>query len=119
MEYILREIKDIKFIEILRNSPMIKEEQDALDLSAICGEYGTNRLLIDASHLAPDFFDLKTGLAGAVLQKFATYRVKTAAVIPHELVTGRFREMVIELNRGNLFRIFENKSEAEYWLVSS
>src|SRR6187549_3674319 len=35
-------------------------------------------LLIDESQLGPDFFDLRTGLAGEVLQKFTNYRVRLA-----------------------------------------
>ena len=34
--------------------------------------------MLDEKDLSPDFFDLKTGLAGQVLQKFVSYRTKLA-----------------------------------------
>jgi hypothetical protein len=38
-------------------------------------EHGTRKILIDASNLVSEFFDLKTLLAGNILQKLTTYRV--------------------------------------------
>ena len=52
-------------------------------------------LLIDESQLGPDFFDLRTGLAGEVLQKFTNYRVRLAIVIADaQAYGGRFSELV-------------------------
>ena len=57
----------------------IADMQAALDLamSAIY-EAGTSLLAIDKRVLSEDFFELRTGLAGEILQKFVDYRVKAA-----------------------------------------
>jgi PadR family transcriptional regulator, regulatory protein AphA len=90
-----------------------------LELVAACGEYNTDRVMLHASHLTDDFYQLRTGLAGAVLQKFANYRIRAAAVLTPEFVNqGRFREMVMEANRGNQFRVFYDRESAEAWLTS-
>jgi len=105
-----------KYIEVDEEF-MIRSEQDAIDIAALCAEKGVPSILFHYKNLAPSFFDLKTGLAGEVLQKFMTYRIKVAAVIPSEKIKGKFREMVIESNRGIHFRVFETKEEAREWLL--
>ncbi|HTK11947.1 MAG TPA: DUF4180 domain-containing protein, partial [Ktedonobacteraceae bacterium] len=52
----------------------LKSEQDALDLIGDAMYYGTNLLVIPVERLGDDFFQLKTRLAGQMLQKFVTYR---------------------------------------------
>jgi len=60
--------------------PRICREADALDL--IGGLWGqeVDWLALPAARLGPDFLRLRTGLAGAVIQKFVTYRVRLAIV---------------------------------------
>lgn len=114
------ETKGVKYVEGPHEGLLISSENDALDLVAYCGENDTNRLLLHAVNLHDDFFNLKTGLAGAVLQKFVNYGIKSASVIPRDLSDqGRFREMAVESNRGQHFRIFTDISEAEAWLIGS
>ena len=96
---------------------IISSEQDALDLAAICWENKTDLLLLHYENFTPGFLDLKTRLAGAVLQKFIQYGIKVTAIIPPEKNTGKFREMVIESNRGTHFRVFSTEEEAKDWLL--
>lgn len=118
MNYQIVEAGNCKYIECLVGGPKIESEQDALELVAICGEYETNLLMFHGENLPDDFFRLRTGLAGNILQKFANYHLKAAAVIPAELVSqGRFREMALEANRGQHFRIFSDRKDAEEWLI--
>ena len=75
--------------------------------------------MLHAANLTDDFYRLKTGLAGDILQKFSTYRIRVAAVLTPELVSqSRFREMVLEANRGSQFHVFYKLEEAEKWLIS-
>jgi hypothetical protein len=105
------------FVECLPVGNRIANEQDALDWVAVCGEYGTDRLLLHAECLTADFFDLSTGVAGAILLKFVNYRLRVAAVIPFARSRqGKFGEMVIETNRGNQFRVFDDRDGAVAWL---
>jgi PadR family transcriptional regulator AphA len=108
-----------RYIECLSDGIRIASERDALDLVAACGENQAHRLLLYGGNLADDFYRLKTGLAGAVLLKFAVYSIKVAAVLTPELVDhGRFREMVLEANRSNRnFHVFFSRENAEEWLV--
>jgi len=117
-EYIINNIDSKRYIEAIPPTFIIENEQDALDIAAVCGENETSLLLLYYENLAPGFFDLRTGLAGAILQKFVMYRIRVAAVIPSENIKGRFREMVVESNRGSHFRVFERKDYAIKWLIN-
>ena len=69
---IIAELIDKKFI--------LSQVQDALDLMGNLGPFDCNMIIIHESNLHKDFFNLKTRLAGDILQKFSNYRVKCAIV---------------------------------------
>jgi PadR family transcriptional regulator, regulatory protein AphA len=116
MEYKITPLKNKKLVECLPDGGMITNEAAALDIVAICGEEQTNFVLFYAGNFDKDFFDLKTGLAGQVLLKLSNYQIHAAAVIPaNQIGTGRFYEMVIETNRRNDFRIYQNQEDAIQW----
>jgi hypothetical protein len=90
-----------------------------LDLISACYEHETNKVLIPEENFSSEFFDLKTNLAGMILQKFANYHLRGAGLISlAEIKSERFRELVMESNKGSLFRFFEDREAAEKWLAS-
>jgi hypothetical protein len=118
MDYSVRGKGNLRYIECIVGQKYVENERDALDLVAACIENDTNRLLLHERNLSPGFFELSTGLAGNILQKFINYSIKVAAVMDTEKISqGRFREMVIEVNQGNHFRVFHSCIEAVEWLV--
>jgi PadR family transcriptional regulator AphA len=117
MKHIVHRKSGIVYLEISDRAFVLESEQDALDLAALCGEYASNLLLLNTWNLDDRFYDLKTGLAGSVLQKFSSYRINMAAVVPPEAIKGRFGEMVMEANKGKQFRICTEKADAERWLT--
>lgn len=121
MEYQIIDSNNQRVIECLPGKVCLRDEQDALDWVGICGENETYLLMIHASNLTPDFYDLKTGTAGRILLKFSNYSLKVAAVIPAEIAQrGRFGEMVLETNRvSREFRVFADREDAENWLIQT
>jgi DNA-binding PadR family transcriptional regulator len=118
MNYQIREIENKKYIELISTTENLSTENDALDLIALCWEHDTHSLMIHYAALSEDFFRLKTKVAGNIIQKFTNYGVKAAVIIPQETIQkGRFKEMVTETNKNNHFRMYENKEEAERWLL--
>ncbi len=108
----------ISFVECPAGSLRIASESDVLDLLALMGESAADMLLLDGGCLDPAFYDLKSGLAGVVLLKLDTYHVRTAVVVPRERIgSGKFSEFMLETNRGNQFRMFEQRGDAVMWLV--
>ncbi len=107
------------YVRCAAQSGIISGEQDILDLLSYCHELDANRVLLDEAHLAPNFFDLKTGLAGAIFQKFANYHVKAAIVADLAAIASpRFRELVYECNKGGQVRFFDDVAPAEQWLTA-
>lgn len=62
---------------LISSEVLIQSEQDALD---VMGETDTDTLVLHDYNFGPEFFDLSTGLLGAVLQKFANYHVRMAVI---------------------------------------
>jgi hypothetical protein len=83
--------------------PRVTREADALDL--IGGLWGleVDWLVLPTARLGEDFLRLRTGLAGAVIQKFVTYQVRLAIVgdISAEVeASDALRDFVRESNAG-------------------
>jgi hypothetical protein len=74
------ELNGAQILEASQDGPPIGTEQDALDL--IGETYGTEIALIavPAARLHPDFLVLRTGMAGAFLQKMQNYGFRFAIV---------------------------------------
>ena len=102
------------YIEV--NNP-ITCESDVVDIISLCMSNSINLLVLREGTLRDKFINLRTGLAGLVLQKFMNYNIKASAVIDMEL-EGRFKELVYELNKSNNFRVFDNNIDAEEWILN-
>ncbi|MBN1411379.1 MAG: DUF4180 domain-containing protein [Spirochaetales bacterium] len=105
-----------KYLEGIPGFTLVRDENDAVDIMSAGAHERIDRLLLYAENLTEDFYDLKTRVAGNILQKFMNYRIRIAAVIPAEYLKGRFGEMVSEANSGNDFRVFQDKDKALDWL---
>jgi Domain of unknown function (DUF4180) len=94
----------------------IRQPTDVLEWVAS----GSDALLVEAHQLPPEFFDLRTGFAGELLQKIQNYGLRVAAVFPSEEgYTQRFKEFLLEARRGPRFRAFAAREDAERWLAGS
>jgi len=113
------QIKNVKIVTCFPDGARISSETDALEAVAACGEYGTDKLFIPGESLSESFFDLKSGLAGAVLLKFSNYSIQACVLVQAEMIGhGKFYEFVLETNHGNDFRVFQDREKAINWLMS-
>ncbi|MBJ8005068.1 MULTISPECIES: DUF4180 domain-containing protein [Bacillus] len=91
-------------ITVVRNDTLvISDVQSALDLLAtVQYEVDSKRIIIHKSLISESFFDLKTRLAGDILQKFINYRVKIAIVGDFSMYTSKsLKDFIFECNKGN------------------
>jgi len=90
------------------------------DISNALGEcLGSGGLILTESDLAAAFFDLRSGLAGELFQKFINYKVRVALVVPNREAYGeRFAELAHEHESHNLIRFVHSAAEAKAWLFS-
>ena len=82
-----------------------------------CIEHGSYTLLLDSTALPQEFFDLSTGVTGALVQRLSLYGIRMAGVVPDPSVHSRaFQDFVREANTGRQFRFFRTRAEALAWL---
>ena len=74
-------------------------------------------LVLDEKQLSAEFFDLRTGFAGEVLQKFTNYRARLAIVVADRNAYGnRFSELAHEHRTHRSVRFFATEQLARQWL---
>ena len=92
---------------------------DPAALVTACIESGARALLCDRGSLPPEFFDLSTGHAGAMVQRLTLYGIRMAAVVPDPGVHSRaFQDFAREADGGRWFRFFPDRERAVAWLAS-
>ena len=73
LEFHLKQSGQVKYALCTPGSFVIEVEQNALELLMNAQYQGADIIVMDESCLAPSFFKLSSGLAGAIFQKFSTY----------------------------------------------
>ncbi|HLU93222.1 MAG TPA: DUF4180 domain-containing protein, partial [Membranihabitans sp.] len=80
MNIIKHQVNENSIAEVESNEVIISNAQDGLDLLGNLYYQGFDKIIIHEKNLTPQFFDLKNGLAGEILQKFSNYRIPLAIV---------------------------------------
>jgi hypothetical protein len=88
------------------------------DISEALGEcLGSEGLILTEHDLAEEFFDLRSGLAGELFQRFTNYRLRVAIVLADSEAYGkRFSELAYEHRSHNMIRFVGSTDEAQAWL---
>ncbi|MEX0968148.1 MAG: DUF4180 domain-containing protein [Bacteroidia bacterium] len=101
-----------KIAEISSGQMVITSAEDGLDLLGNLYYQGFDRIIIYESNITPEFFDLKNGMAGEILQKFSTYRVRLAIVGDFKKYQGtKLNDFITESNRGRQVNFVASLSE--------
>lgn len=103
MDIQLLDIKDKKIAVINSSEVVIENVQNTLDLMANAYDLRARGIILHEKNLIKEFFDLQSGIAGEILQKFSTYRMKLAIIGEFDRYKSKsLRAFIIESNRGNL-----------------
>ncbi len=106
-------INDKNIAEVDEDSVLIKSVEDALDLLGNLYYQGFDAIVIREQNITPDFFDLKTGLAGEILQKFSNYRVRLAIVGDFSSYPAKsIRDFIYESNKTGHISFLSSLEEA-------
>ncbi|WMC91470.1 DUF4180 domain-containing protein [Kineothrix sp. MB12-C1] len=99
---------------IRSDSPILTDVQSALDLIATVDyQTGCSNLILDKESIVEEFFDLKTRLAGEIIQKYVNYRVRLAIVGDFSGYTSKaLRDFIYECNHGKDLFFVSDKEEA-------
>lgn len=102
---------------IFEYHPRVDGEFDPIAAVTLCIESGAGSLLLDRSSMPAAFFDLSTGVAGALVQRLTNYGIRMAAVVPDRASHSRaFQQFAAEADHGSLFRFFATREQAIRWL---
>ncbi len=110
MRIIHSKTNGLSYAEVQSDGVVIGTVQDALDIMANAAE---RHIVLRDKHLNPDFFRLRTGFAGEVLQKFMNYGVALAVVGDFEAYPGdTMRDFIRESNRTGRIVFAATREEA-------
>lgn len=103
MELNIFEANGQKMAEVIADTAVIATPQDFLDLITTAGYEDARSVIFKSDHLPEAFFDLRTRLAGEILQKCVNYHMKLAVIGDFEAIDSQsLRAFIIESNRGKL-----------------
>lgn len=101
MEIKTHNIDDTKIAEVISEIYIINKIEDGVDLLGNLYYQGFDKIIVHEKNITPDFFDLKTGIAGEILQKFSTYRVRLAIVGDFSKYKSKsLNNLIFESNKG-------------------
>ncbi len=86
--------------ELLGSAQIINNLDDAIDLLGNASYNEVQMLIVKQEHLNADFFELRTGLAGDILQKFSNYRMQLAIIGDFSSIQSKnLRDFIFESNK--------------------
>ncbi|MDQ0593964.1 hypothetical protein QFZ37_002333 [Chryseobacterium ginsenosidimutans] len=113
MEIKKHEINSIKIAEIISNEMIIISAQDGLDLLGNMYYQDFDKIIIYEENITSEFFDLKTKIAGEILQKFSNYRVRLAIIGDFSKYESKsIKDFIFESNKTRHINFVETLTEA-------
>jgi hypothetical protein len=112
-------VKEIGGVRVLAYSPVgapIATERDASDLVGLSYSEGTRLICIPVERMSEDFFRLRSGFAGALIQKLVNYGRRLAIIgdiSAWVAECGAFRDFVYEANKGRDVWFVATEAELE------
>ncbi|MDN5750619.1 MAG: DUF4180 domain-containing protein [Pseudonocardia sp.] len=90
-------------LTVAANGPPLRSYQDAVDLVGLAWESDAALVVVPVQRLHEDFFELRSGVAGEIVGKLTSYRIRLVVlgdVSRHVAASTSLRAFVEEANRG-------------------
>ncbi len=99
--------------ELVTSEEPLNSSQEILDLLGSFYPEHVEALILHEADLAPEFFQLRTRLAGEILQKLVNYRVKVAIVGEFQKYQSKaLADFIYECNQGTQIFFVATREEA-------
>lgn len=104
---------NVNIAVISSDDVIINNAQDALDqMIMVRYDYSCDKIIINKKNITEDFYDLKNGIAGEIMQKHINYEMALAIVGEFEQYNSKsLKSLIYESNKGN--KIIFKSTEAE------
>lgn len=113
MDIITHHKNGIQIAEVLTNTVFINTADDGAQLLHELYYQGFDGIILKTTQLSPDFFDLKTGLAGEILQKFSNRRTRLTIIGDFDDIESKsLRDFIFESNKGKLINFVTSVDDA-------
>jgi hypothetical protein len=99
----LTEIAGARCVLVAEDGPALSDSEGARTLIEVAMGERASLVVLPVGRLGPSFFELRSGLAGELLQKMINYHLKVAIVgdiTAYVAASDALRDFVIECNRG-------------------
>ncbi|WP_439070154.1 DUF4180 domain-containing protein [Serratia nevei] len=117
MRYAVRQIHDRRLVVFAEAGPPLKDENDVSLFIAPAFEHDAGMLALPVNRLDAAFFQLRSGIAGAVLQKFINYRLRVALrgddITSWLAQSNALQDFVREANRSEQVSFLPSLAELE------
>ena len=95
-------IGNIKVAEIIADKIILTSTEDGLELLGNLYYQGFDKIIIHEKNITPEFFDLRTKIAGNILQKFAQYQMPLIIVGDFSKYKSKsLNDFIFESNKGS------------------
>lgn len=102
-----------KTAEVRSDEQLVQTTDDGLDLMGTLYYQGYESIVLPEKVLSAAFFDLRTGMAGELLQKFSNYRIRLAIVGDFSKYESKsLHQFILESNKGKQVCFVETVQEA-------
>jgi len=108
------ELHGVGVLECAEEGSPLRPGRELNDLISTAWEHRARWIVIPVARLGDDFFRLRTGIAGEVVQKIIQYRLKLAIlgdITRYVEESTALRDFVRESNRGSQFCFVANCEE--------
>ena len=113
MEIKIHDLNGIRIAEVISEGILIQNPQDGLQLFVDLYYQDFGKMIVYAKNITPDFFDLKNGMAGEILQKVSNYRIHLAIIGDFSGYTGKsIRDFMYESNKHQQVNFVSSLEEA-------
>ena len=109
MKTIIHSRNGNQIVEFVDDGLLISNVQDFLDLAA---NSPLRNIILHKENIVPEFFDLKTKIAGDILQKASNYRIRIGIVGEFKNIKSKsLRDFIFESNKTEEIVFKENIEE--------
>lgn len=109
----VHQVENKKFAELRASGTVIHSTEDVMNLMGDLYYQGYDGLILHEGQVTPAFFDLKTKMAGEILQKFSNYRFPLVLIGDFSKFPSQsLQDFIRESNKGRQVNFVPTFSEA-------
>jgi hypothetical protein len=110
------EATEIRIFEYAEDGPILRTVQNAVDVMGNAMAASASVVILPIARLDSAFFELRSGLAGEILQKFVNYRLKVVILGDYSQLASNsipLRDFIRESNRGSSIWFVADRKELD------